>query len=430
MHTPIGTRAEKFIHKLCALAFFPDYLFANPKYFRNGYPKELCDALVLFDEAAIIFEVKAANESTRRKAPEAIRRWVGKKHAQSLRQICGAVSALRKQIIEVVSNDRRGQVCVADTNITSYYGISIIDHPDDVSIINTDLLNVGLDDILVLTMSIAEFDKFADELSTIADFLGYLRFRREFADRIIKDDITELDILAIYKSNQQTLETMGADMVVVRPGAWNAYCKNQQKIARDEGIGYSIIVDRIADKLHESRCHPDGALDFANINNRTAPRSEAYIQILDQLARLKRYERIHIGKCIHKKSTKYTPGDRPRYFGHLTESGDSVIVFMISDDPRENRAVVLGNIVQAMMVAIQISVGIGIVLNSHRAKTSSIDCCQFEAPWQDLAESESIRALAEQAVDIKRIQINEFPEIIVKTRFNPKLYKTRKKCSR
>ena len=50
-----GKNAEKFIHDLATKTFLTDWCFLNPGLIKG---KELCDLLVVFDDVAIIWQIK------------------------------------------------------------------------------------------------------------------------------------------------------------------------------------------------------------------------------------------------------------------------------------------------------------------------------------------------------------------------------------
>ena len=50
-----GKNAEKIVHDLAEKTFLVDWCFPNPKLQNN---KELCDLLVVFDDIAIIWQIK------------------------------------------------------------------------------------------------------------------------------------------------------------------------------------------------------------------------------------------------------------------------------------------------------------------------------------------------------------------------------------
>ena len=50
-----GTDAEKVIHDLANKTFFVDWCYPNPK---KSDGNELCDCLIVFDDTAIIWQIK------------------------------------------------------------------------------------------------------------------------------------------------------------------------------------------------------------------------------------------------------------------------------------------------------------------------------------------------------------------------------------
>jgi len=51
-----GKKAESIVHDLSAKSFLSDWCYLNPK---NPQGKEICDLLVVFDNIAIIWQVKS-----------------------------------------------------------------------------------------------------------------------------------------------------------------------------------------------------------------------------------------------------------------------------------------------------------------------------------------------------------------------------------
>ena len=50
-----GATAEKLIHQLATETFFTDWCYPNPK---KPDGNELCDLLVVFDDTALIWQIK------------------------------------------------------------------------------------------------------------------------------------------------------------------------------------------------------------------------------------------------------------------------------------------------------------------------------------------------------------------------------------
>jgi hypothetical protein len=95
-----GANAEKIIHDLSIKTFFTDWCYPNPP--RPG-GKELCDLLVVFDDTAIIWQIKDLKVDTSGRYKQA-------EVDKNLRQLSGA----RRTLFDIkssvkLSNPRRGE---------------------------------------------------------------------------------------------------------------------------------------------------------------------------------------------------------------------------------------------------------------------------------------------------------------------------------
>ena len=112
-----GQKAEKLVHDLATKTFLTDWCYLNPK-LPDG--KELCDLLVVFDEIAIIWQIKnlKIHEDGKYKKSEV---------DKNLRQLLGA----RRQLFELKSpvklvNPRRGEEQFDPTSIKKVYLLSAL----------------------------------------------------------------------------------------------------------------------------------------------------------------------------------------------------------------------------------------------------------------------------------------------------------------
>jgi hypothetical protein len=84
-----GQRAEAIIHDLATTTFLTDRCYPNPK---KPDGKELCDLLVVFDDSAIIWQIKdlKVDEAGRYKKAEVLPRTVGmeRENVQSMSNKC------------------------------------------------------------------------------------------------------------------------------------------------------------------------------------------------------------------------------------------------------------------------------------------------------------------------------------------------------
>ena len=112
-----GTTAEKIVHYLATKTFLIDWYFLNPK-LPNG--KELCDLLVVFDDAAIIWQIKdlKLDKNNNYKKTEV---------NKNLRQLAGA----RRQLFELktpilMKNIRRSKEIFDSSKIKYIFLISVL----------------------------------------------------------------------------------------------------------------------------------------------------------------------------------------------------------------------------------------------------------------------------------------------------------------
>jgi hypothetical protein len=95
-----GERAEAIIHNLATKTFLTDWCYPNPK---KSDGKELCDLLVVFDDIAIIWQIKdlKVDEEGRYKKAEV---------EKNLRQLGGARRAMFDLRVPIrLENPRRGK---------------------------------------------------------------------------------------------------------------------------------------------------------------------------------------------------------------------------------------------------------------------------------------------------------------------------------
>ena len=112
-----GKTAEGIVHNLAERTFLTDWCFLNPK-LPNG--RELCDLLVVFDDVAIIWQIKDLKLNSNGKYKESELR-------KNIRQLSGA----RRQLFELkapieLENPRRRKEKFAPDVIRNVYLISVL----------------------------------------------------------------------------------------------------------------------------------------------------------------------------------------------------------------------------------------------------------------------------------------------------------------
>jgi hypothetical protein len=112
-----GATAEAVIHQLATKTFFTDWCYPNPK---RPDGNELCDLLVVFDDTALIWQIKdlKVDENGRYKEAEV---------EKNLRQLSGARRTLFDLKSPVMlSNPRRGAELFDPTAIKHVHLISVV----------------------------------------------------------------------------------------------------------------------------------------------------------------------------------------------------------------------------------------------------------------------------------------------------------------
>lgn len=393
-----GQDGESFVEWFCNETFFDDYVFKNPKYYRGKLEKELCDVLVLFEDVVVIFEVKTA--TTLRKQPgveeEKIRSWVNKKVLQAHAQIQGARSAIKKRLVKVVGNDRRGQVPIGDPDSLRYFGVAVVDHPD--------WTRCGpepetSDDMMIIELSFGQLRELLTELSTVGDVVDYLTWRHETRGTVFHNGSSELDVVAIFVQRQDIARDLRQiDFAVVEDGLWDQYRSSRHRRERLHLDLESQVIDRIASDLHRARPMEQILQGKEEVGGEPW---QDYVKILDELGKLRRYPRRVLGQRIHEKSRLCVKTGRPRYF--MCKLGEHpMMVFLVSDEVRTERSAHLVGLCEVVAMNHPNESILGIAINSHQSKAGSVD-----AIWG--TANEVIQSLSdERKLEIAEIQSRVF----------------------
>lgn len=162
-----GINAEKIVHDLASKTFLIDWCFLNPK-LPDG--KELCDLLVIFDDVAIIWQIKDLKldkEGNYKKSD------VNK----NLHQLAGA----KRQLFDLktpirLKNARRHEEIFDSSKIKNIYLISVL-------LGEGEELFSFIDEIKNYKVHVftRDFTQMAlNELDTISDFVKYLKEKELF----------------------------------------------------------------------------------------------------------------------------------------------------------------------------------------------------------------------------------------------------------
>jgi hypothetical protein len=314
-----GATAEKLICELATRTFFTDWCYPNPK---KPDGNELCDLLVVFDDTALIWQIKdlKTDENGRYKDAEV---------EKNVRQLGGARRTLFDLKSPVMlSNPRRG---------VEKFDPSLIKHVHLISV----LMGEGEGAFPFLQ----EFKKhlvhgftrdFADiamsELDTIADFCQYLRTKESIdLNKVITILGGEENLLAKYIEHGRSFSWMeNYDVIYIDDTVWPKISRLPQYIKKKEMDHISYGWDSMIERVHEG--------------------TSRYERLARELARPDRFTRRVLSEAFMEAYAEFMDSNMDSNMDMLRRQmalGDTTYCFLITNDvehPSRRRQ----NMLQAM----------------------------------------------------------------------------------
>ncbi len=314
-----GKSAERIVYELAEKSFLTDWCYANPR-LPNG--KELCDLLVVFDNIAIVWQIK---DLKRREDGQYKQSEVEK----NTRQVLGA----KRQLFELktpvqLTNPRRGSEKFDPDSISDIYLISVlmgqpprrakgIEHRSgsQIHIFSREFTSIVL-----------------AELDTIRDFVEYLKEKERVfsAECNLIVEGGEKNLLAEYLFRGKSLEQFNTgERSWLENGTWDNLVESTAYLKRTEANRQSYIWDHLIDRAHEG--------------------SNKYERVARELARPARFERRLLGRTFLERRNAANRAPEGAMLRHMMPGGDSTYVFLFADPPegtggsREPRRTMLSN---------------------------------------------------------------------------------------
>jgi len=352
-----GKNAEKIVHDLAVKTFLTDWCYLTPK-LPNG--KELCDLLVVFDDIAIIWQIKDLKLNRQGEYNKA-------EVEKNLRQLSGA----RRQLFDLrtpleLENPRRVKENFDPATIKRIYLISVLLGKGEKKIslvreIKNYIVHVFTKDFTQIVLN---------ELDTISDFTEYLRIKEAFLKKNKPLVIVggEEELLALYlMDNRSFAKFEEADYIMIEEGCWENFQSKPEYEAKKKADEISYGWDSIINRAHEG--------------------SSEYEVIARELARPNRFHRRYLGK-VYLDAQVRAHNDNTYDLFRRTLLGDGITYcFLFGDDPepREKRKAML----QAMCwiargVYPQNKKVLGVATEKKIQPTCSYDFCLMDIPtWTE-----------------------------------------------
>jgi len=309
-----GQRAETVIHNLATKTFLTDWCYPNPM--KPG-GKELCDLLVVFDDTALIWQIKDLKVDKRG-------RYKKGEVEKNLRQLEGARRHMFDLKVPIrLENPRRGKELFKPDQIKTVHLISVLMGGSDKPFPFMQAAKERL--IHVFTRQFT--DLALSELDTVSDFCEYLR-KKEAIDKnkMILVMGGEENLLAKYLESWRSFSWMDkCDYALIDETGWPAFSQNPQFLAKKREDQISYGWDSIIDRAH------DGA-------------SQHYERAARELARPDRFARRILSKTFLEGYKEYLEGTLP-VFRRMTALDETTYCFLSMEDgeePRKRRRAMLG----------------------------------------------------------------------------------------
>lgn len=304
-----GKSAEKIVHNMALKTFMVDWCYLNPM-IKPG--KELCDLLIVFDNVAIVLQVKdlKLDENGKYKKPEV---------DKNLRQLAGAKRQLfdLKRKIELY-NPRRGKDFFDPSSINEVYLISVLlgEGEDYYSALE----EIKNSDVHVFSRSFTQI--VLNELDTISDFCDYLKAKEKLflkkKRRLIVNGGEE-ELLGVYIRGGRSFEQFEkVDEVIIDGNIWESLKKDKKFIKKKEEDKISYGWDSIINRAHEG--------------------SSKYEFIARELARANRFKRRVLSKSFMEAHIKAHKDNKVDLFRRIMSIDGITYCLLFADDPEpDNR---------------------------------------------------------------------------------------------
>jgi hypothetical protein len=295
-----GATAEKVIHQLATKTFFTDWCYPNPE---KPDGNELCDLLIVFDDTALIWQIKDLKTDERG-------RYKDSEVEKNVRQLAGArrtLFDLKRPVM--LSNPRRGAEQFEPSLIKHIHLISVVMGEGEgpfpfLQEFKKHLVHGFTRDFADIAMS---------ELDTIADFCQYLRTKESIdLNKTIMILGGEENLLGKYIEHGRSFSWMdNYDVIHIDDTIWPKISQLPQYIKKKEMDRISYGWDSMIERVHEG--------------------TSKYERLARELARPDRFTRRVLGEAFMEAYAEFM-GSNMDMLRRQMVLGDTTYCFLITND--------------------------------------------------------------------------------------------------
>ena len=384
-----GERAEGIVHDLAEKTFLTDWCFPNP---RLPNDKELCDLLVVFDDTAIIWQIKDLKLDSNGKYNKS-------EVEKNLRQLSGA----RRQLFDLetqieLENPRRRKENFDSSTIKKVYLISVLLGQGEDNFAFVD--EIKKHTVHVFTRDFTQI--ILNELDTITDFSDYLRAKESFLDNTKALTILggEEELLAFYLTDNRSFQRFGEeDSILIEDGLWVKLQNKPEYKAKNDADKFSYYWDSIINRAHTC--------------------GEEYERVARELARHNRFQRRYLSKILFDSHVMAHKDNTHELFRRILLVDGVSYCFLFQDDPepRKKRRAMLAAICQIARGQYQQNKKVlGIATEKRIRPTPSYDFYFMYIPeWTEQNQKEMEKLQKDTKIfedpSVSHFHVHEYPKV-------------------
>jgi hypothetical protein len=316
-----GDYEERLSQWFLERSFFRDFTYRNPQK-KKG--EELADAVVLFDDVALLVQVKAQCGNHEAKA------WATDAILRALKQVRATHGSLTSGAIKILMNEVYGKLDFDPAKYPNMYGIIVLAQdadPFDPYDLVPELKEAGFP---VFVFSLKDVELLTHRFDTAADFVHFIELRTDIGAQgkfLVNGEEHSLMRMIdfapnIYKLRMQpiTNEVLARTVEVFRQ-------KASGELVRAAEWRCGLAVDDMIARAHD--VDPD--LPWNKGPASTAADVARFLGWLTRDRRIKLGKRV-LNACIKSKAT-----GEAEYFTHFQKSAGTVAVYLVSGEARKER---------------------------------------------------------------------------------------------
>lgn len=396
-----GSETEDIIESISRVMFLRDFVVRNPKFRKqNGQEKEVTDILVPFESDLISIQAKSKIVNTSTTKSEVIDQRIQKIIDNAVGQLANTKRIVDEGKTVHFKNAHGIDIPISAKNVTSIHGLVIVNiYDQNNSHIRIKSAYVNKNGIPAHILDAVDFYAISSEIDTIPDLIEYLYIRALlFESNKINEDAMELDLLAVYKTNPDNIQTVIDNEnghLVILSGIWDEYQSGRASEIKERNR--LNLSSRLIDSTIEQMSGVIGYAPDAKNPSTGLPMDpgdiKGYWAGIYELSKLGRLQRRFFGNKMHEKLAQ---ADRQGfgYTVYMTNEHEAILFFSSKTEVRQERIDQLFNLASMAYVSKNLTKIVAIATEPLSGPGRSLDVILLDGV--SFVNSEDLRKQSKQ----------------------------------